>query len=222
MAKVVSQAGGKPKVVVLAGSVPVQLPAEKSGPDASRFDPHWWHDPYNAMAAVQQIRSTLSAALPGSRAAFARNARAYVTRLGTLNSKIIGCLGTIPEPRRRLVTDHDAFDYFARRYDIKAVGAVIPSQTTQAQPSAGATARLIRLIRHEHVPAIFPESSLNPALAKTIARETGASSDYTLYGDTLGPKGSSGATYLTMEAANAEAMAAGFTGGQFRCNISVP
>ena len=222
MSKVVSQAGGKPKVVVLAGSVPVHLPGEKSGPDASKFDPHWWHDPYNAMAAVQQIRSTLSTALPGSRTTFARNAQAYVKKLGTLNTKIIGCLGTIPGPRRMLVTDHDAFDYFARRYDIKVVGTVIPSQTTQAQPSAGATARLVRLIRREHVPAIFPESSLNPALARTIARETGATAGYTLYGDTLGPKGSSGATYLTMEAANAEAMAAGFTGGQFRCNITVP
>ena len=100
---------------------------------------------------------------------------------------------------------------------------MIPSQTTQAQPSAGATARLVRLIRREHVPAIFPESSLNPALAKTIARETGATADYTLYGDTLGPEGLPGATYLTMEAANAEAMAAGFTGGRSSgCNIQRP
>jgi zinc/manganese transport system substrate-binding protein len=55
-------------------------------------------------------------------------------------------------------------------------------------------------------------------LAKTIASETGASSNYTLYGDTLGPEGSSGATYLAMEAANANAMIEGFTGGQRKCS----
>jgi zinc/manganese transport system substrate-binding protein len=54
-----------------------------------------------------------------------------------------------------------------------------------------------------------------------VARETGASSDYTLYGDTLGPAGSSGSTYLSMEAANASAMVRGFTGGKVRCRITV-
>jgi len=56
------------------------------------------------------------------------------------------------------VTDHDAFGYFADRYGIQVVGAVIPSQTTQAQPSAGEIAHLIALIRREHVKAVFPES----------------------------------------------------------------
>ena len=65
--------------------------------------------------------------------------------------------------------------------------------------------------------AVFPESSINPKLAETIASETGASSDYTLYGDTLGPSGSPGATYVGMERANAQAMVRGFTGGQRSC-----
>jgi ABC-type Zn uptake system ZnuABC Zn-binding protein ZnuA len=127
----------------------------------------------------------------------------------------------VPPAERKLVTDHDAFGYFADRYGIRVVGAVIPSQSTQAQPSAGETARLIRLVRREDVRAIFPESSLSPRLAETVARETGASSDYTLYGDTLGPAGSSGSTYLSMEAANASAMVRGFTGGKVRCRITV-
>ena len=96
---------------------------------------------------------------------------------------------------------------------------MIPSQTTQSQPSARDTARLIALIEREHVKAVFPESSMNARLAQTIARETGASADYTLYGDTLGPKGSAGATYLSMEAANANAMVAGFSGGRVRCTL---
>ncbi|MFL6017504.1 MAG: metal ABC transporter solute-binding protein, Zn/Mn family, partial [Gaiellaceae bacterium] len=77
----------------------------------------------------------------------------------------------------------------------------------------GETARLIRLARREHVRAIFPEASVNPRLAQTIARATGASSRYALYGDTLAP----GQTYLEMERANADAMMRGFTGGERGC-----
>jgi ABC-type Zn uptake system ZnuABC Zn-binding protein ZnuA len=117
------------------------------------------------------------------------------------------------------VSDHDAFGYFARRYGIAIVGAVIPSQTTQAQASAADLKRLIELIRREHVRAVFPESSLSPKLAQQIARETGARASYTLYGDTLGASDSAGATYLSMERANADAMTRGFTGGARGCRI---
>ena len=97
-------------------------------------------------------------------------------------------MGRVAPAARKLVTDHDAFDYFARRYAITVVGAVIPSQSTQAQPSAGDVARLTRLIRREGVKAVFPESSINAKLAQAIARQTGATSRHTLYGDTLGPR----------------------------------
>jgi zinc/manganese transport system substrate-binding protein len=129
-------------------------------------------------------------------------------------------MARVPATRRKLVTDHDAFGYFAHRYGIDVVGAVIPSQTTQAQPSAGDLAKLTKVIEREHVQAIFPESSINPKLADAIARETGASADHTLYGDTLGTAGSKGATYLGMEAANADAMVRGFTGGARGCAIA--
>ncbi len=125
----------------------------------------------------------------------------------------------MPPAERKLVTDHDAFGYFARRYGIRVIGAAIPSQSTEAQPSAGATASLVALIEREHVRAIFPESSLNAGLVEAIARETGATADATLYGDTLGAKDSAGATYLGMERANADAMARGFTGGRVRCAL---
>jgi zinc/manganese transport system substrate-binding protein len=220
MDKVVSQAGGNPRVVVLGERVPVRLPGERSGPEASTYDAHWWHDPRNAEAAVRAIRDALASADPASRATFDRNARRYLGRLRRLDRGVAACLATVSPASRKLVTDHDAFGYFAHRYGIQVVGAVIPSQTTQAQPSAGKTAQLIALVRREHVRAIFPESSLNPRLAQTIARETGASSDYTLYGDTLGPHGSSGATYLAMEAANAGAMVRGFTAGRKRCRLA--
>jgi zinc/manganese transport system substrate-binding protein len=100
------------------------------------------------------------------------------------------------------------------------VGAVIPARTTQAQPSAGELSRLAAIIERERVKAVFPESSVNPRLARAIARQTGASADYQLYGDTLGPAGSDGATYVQSEAHNADAMVRGFTGGERGCPIA--
>jgi ABC-type Zn uptake system ZnuABC Zn-binding protein ZnuA len=221
MDKVIDEAGGSPTVVVLGTRVPVKLPGETSGPEASRYDPHWWHDPRNAIEAVGQIRDALIRVDGKHAAVYRRNAARYVARLRGLDRGIATCIARVPKSQRKLVTDHDAFGYFAKRYGITVLGAVIPSQTTQAQPSARDTARLIALIKREHVKAIFPERSVNPKLAQTIGRETGASAGYTLYGDTLGPDGSSGETYLSMEAANANAMAAGFSGGRVRCSIPV-
>ena len=128
-------------------------------------------------------------------------------------------MDAIPPAQRKLVTDHDAFGYFARRYGLDVVGAVIPSQSTSAQPSARELRDLVRTIESEHVRAVFPERSVNPKLAEAIAAQTGARADLRLYGDTLGPAGSSGATYLSMERANADAIVDGLSGGRVRCPI---
>lgn len=215
--QVVSDSGSDAEVVDLGAAVPERLPGESSGAEASRYDPHWWHDPRNAEAAVAAIERHLAAADPSHRREFERNARAYLAKLRQLDAGIARCMNTVPARRRKLVTDHDAFGYLANRYGIEVVGAVIPSQTTQAQPSAKDLSALANLIERERVKAIFPESSLSPKVAEAIADQTGASADYTLYGDTLGPEGSSGATYLTMEAANANAMVRGFTDGRRGC-----
>ncbi len=208
--KVVGSAGGRPLGVSLGQLVSVQPHGD--------LNPHWWHDPRNAEAAVRTIREVLIHVDPKDEQLFARNAARYVAQLRALDHQIAACFAKVPRAERKLVTSHDAFGYFAARYGIQVIGAVIPSQTTQAQPSAGDVARLIALIRREHVKAIFPESSINPQLADQIARETGATSRYTLYGDTLGPKGSPGATYIGMERANADAMVRGFTGGREGCS----
>ena len=219
MGTVLSNAGGSPKVVDLGAKVPVRLAGESDGPEASRYDPHWWHDPRNAEAAVAAIRDALVAADPKAAGTYRANAAAYLGRLRALDAGIRACLARVPVAQRKLVSDHDAFGYFAHRYGIAVVGAVIPSQTTQAQASAKDIAALVRLVRRERVHAIFPESSLSKKLAQQIARESGARADYTLYGDTLGPKGSAGATYLSMEQANANAMTRGFTAGARGCRI---
>jgi ABC-type Zn uptake system ZnuABC Zn-binding protein ZnuA/ABC-type Mn2+/Zn2+ transport system permease subunit len=215
--QIVSDSGSDAEIVDLGAIVPERRPGESSGAEASRYDPHWWHDPRNAEAAVVAIERHLAAADPSHRRQFERNARAYLAKLRALDAGIAGCMNSVPPARRKLVTDHDAFGYFADRYGIEVVGAVIPSQTTQAQPSAKDLSALAQLIEREQVKAIFPESSLSPKVAEAIASQTGATADYSLYGDTLGPEGSSGATYLTMEAANANAMVRGFTDGRRGC-----
>jgi len=217
--QVVSDSGSDAEVVDLGSVVPIRLPGEDSGEEASEYDPHWWHDPRNAEAALREIERALVAADPAHRSAFERNAEAYLAELRALDRGIARCVGSVPAPQRKLVTDHDAFGYFAHRYGIQVVGAVIPSQTTQAQPSAQDLSELARTIEAEKVQAIFPESSLSAKVADAIARQTGASAEYTLYGDTLGPEGSGGDTYLGMEAANADALVRGFTGGERGCKL---
>ncbi len=219
MAKIVADAGGDPVVVTLSSSNVDRVPGQSSGSEASRYDPHWWHDPRNVEAAIPVIRDALTRANPGARATYAANAAAYVKQVRALDAGIRRCIATVPVAQRKLVTDHDAFGYFAKRYGIAIVGAVIPSQTTDAQSSAGSVAQLVDTIRREHVKAVFPETSVNAKLARAIASETGASPGHALYGDTLGPQGSPGATYLTMEQANADAMVRGFTGGAHGCAI---
>lgn len=208
---VLKQSGGHPSVASLAETAVTRRDD----------DPHWWHDPRNAEAAARAIQASFSDADPAHRAAYAANARAYVAKLRKLDRGIRACMARIPAPERKLVTDHDAFDAFADRYGIDVVGAVLPSQSTQGQASARAVSKLSALIHREGIKAIFPESSINPKLAEAIARQTGATARYTLYGDTLGPAGSDGATYLSMEAHNADAMARGFSGGARGCRIDV-
>jgi ABC-type Zn uptake system ZnuABC Zn-binding protein ZnuA len=210
--QLVGEAGGRrPPVVTIA---PAHTPFRRAG------DPHWWHDPRNMAAAVPVIRAALQRVAPGSAGAIGRRAAAYVRELRALDAGIAACVRAVPPGERTLVTSHDAFGYFARRYGIRVVGAVIPAQTSEAQPSAGQVSRLARLVRADHVRAIFPESSLNPKLAQALADATGARASLTLYGDTLGPEGSAGDTYLKMELANARAMVEGFTGGARTCRIS--
>lgn len=217
--QIVSDSGSGATIVDLGTYVPDRLPGEDSGAEASRFDPHWWHDPRNAEAAVREIERQLAAADPAHRRLFQRNAEAYLRKLRALDAGIAHCVESVPPAQRKLVTDHDAFGYFAHRYGIEVVGAVIPSQTTQGQPSAKDVSELIALIEKEKVKAVFPESSVSSKVAEAIASQTGASAEYTLYGDTLGPAGSPGSTYLGMEAANADAMVRGFTGGRQGCRI---
>jgi ABC-type Zn uptake system ZnuABC Zn-binding protein ZnuA len=180
-------------------------------------DPHWWQDPRNAEAAVKAIRDAVVKADPGGRAAYERNADAYLGKLRTLDTAVAACLGELPRDQRKLVTTHDALGYYAARYGLEVIGAVIPSLSSQAQPSSKDVGELVDQIRREKVKAIFPESSLNSKLERAVARESGAAVGAKLWADTLGPEGSSGETYVGSIEANTRAIASGLSGGAVSC-----
>jgi zinc/manganese transport system substrate-binding protein len=206
LSDVIDNAGGDAQVVTLIDSV-----------RQVEDDPHWWQDPTNGVRAVDAIRAALSKADPDGRPVFARNAARATKALRALDRRIAACVERVPPAKRKVVTTHDALGYFARRYGVEVVGAVIPSLSTQAQASAGDVQRLVEQIRREGVEAVFPESSVNPDIERAIAREAGARIGDPLYADSLGPEGSPGETYAGALAADAAALVRGMSGGRVDC-----
>jgi zinc/manganese transport system substrate-binding protein len=193
----------------------------RSGGEGEDVDPHWWQDPRNAERAVEAIRDELVRVDPEAAAAYRRNAARYLARLERLDRQTAACIDELPARARALVTTHDALGYYADRYGLEVIGAVIPSLSTQAQPSARDVQRLVDQIERIGVKAIFPESSINPKLERAVARESGARTGAPLWADTLGPSGSGGATYVESIAANTAAIVEGLSGGSIECRPAV-
>jgi ABC-type Zn uptake system ZnuABC Zn-binding protein ZnuA len=123
---------------------------------------------------------------------------AYNAQLDQMDQQVRGIFNQVPQAQRKLVTNHDAFRYLAKRYGLTIVGAVIPSISDTAEPSAKDINDLIETIKKEQVKAIFAESSANPKVAQQVAKETGVKIVDNLYGDTLGAPGNEADTYLKM------------------------
>ena len=136
-------------------------------------DPHWWQDPLNADRAVVAIRDALIQADPDGASAYRTNAASYRRRLRALDRGVAACIARVPRAQRKLVTTHDALGYYADRYGLAVVGALIPSLSSQAQPSARDIGALVEQIEDEGVRAVFPESSLDTRLERAVARESG-------------------------------------------------
>jgi ABC-type Zn uptake system ZnuABC Zn-binding protein ZnuA len=161
-------------------------------------DPHVWFDPTLVQTMVTTIANALAKVDPASAGTYQANAKAYGDQLTRLDGQLKGIFNQMPKEQRKLVTNHDAFRYLARRYDLTIVGAVIPSISDTAEPSAKQVNDLIDTIKKEGVKAIFAETSANPKVARQVAKETGIAIIDTLYADTLGPPGSTADTYLKM------------------------
>jgi ABC-type Zn uptake system ZnuABC Zn-binding protein ZnuA len=175
-------------------------------------DPHWWHDPTLFQRAATALAARLAEVDPDHAAAYRANAERYVGELRRMDAADRRLIACVPAAERKLVTNHDAFGYFAAHYGLTVVGSVIPSLSTAAQPSAQELAALIQRIRQQHVRAIFTESSIKPQLEQQIGREAGVRVYANLYGDTLGPSGSPGATYIGMERSNVQNVVTGLLG----------
>lgn len=212
LADLIDNAGGDAPTVELMDAV-----RTIEGDDDHGADAHWWQDPRNAIAAVEAIEAALIGADPAGRGEYRAHADAYVERLRTLDRDVAACIEEIPPAQRKLVTTHDALGYYADRYGIEVVGALIPSLSTAAQPSAGDIRELVDQIREQDVEAIFPESSIDPRLERAVARETRATVGRPLWADTLGPAGSGGATYIQSIQSNTAALVEGLTAGTTHC-----
>jgi ABC-type Zn uptake system ZnuABC Zn-binding protein ZnuA len=162
-------------------------------------DPHVWQDPDNAKAMVHNIATAFAAADPDHRANYTAKEAAYTAELDRLDTEIAGEIAGLAN--KKVVTNHDAFGYYIDHYGLEFVGSIIPSFDSQAELSAQDISNIVRLIKTAGVKAVFSESSLPPKTAEAIGRDAGVTvvaGDDALYGDSLGPPGSDGDTYLKM------------------------
>jgi zinc/manganese transport system substrate-binding protein len=163
------------------------------------LDPHVWHDARNAMHIVEVIRDQLAELDPAKAEKYKANAAAYLQQLKDLDGWIVQTVATLPASERKLVTSHDTFGYFARRYGFQVLGSGLESFSTEASdPSAADFAKLCDAIKAAKVPAIFAENVQNPKLMERLAKEAGVRLGPPLFTDALGKAGSEGATYAKM------------------------
>ena len=162
-------------------------------------DPHIWQDPRNAMVMATNIERGLARVDPSSAGFYQRQLAAYLNDLQNLDAWVER--QTAGLANRKLVTNHDAFGYYLDRYHLELVGSVIPSFDSSAELSGRDIRDLVARIKATGVKAVFSETSLPPRAAETIGREAGVkvvTGTDALYGDSLGPPGSDGASYYMM------------------------
>ncbi|ACK66492.1 periplasmic solute binding protein [Rippkaea orientalis PCC 8801] len=165
-------------------------------------DPHVWGDAKNVIKMVEVIRDKLIELSPEDASIFKQNAAILITELERLDSWIIEQIKTIPEAQRKLVTTHDAFQYYAKAYGLQVIGTLI-GISTEEQPSAQTVKNLTEEIKKSKVTSIFAETTINPALITTVAQEAGVKlAPNPLYADSIGAPESEGDSYVKMLRAN--------------------
>ncbi len=217
-----SAGGDTPLVPVSAGVAAIEMDdehdedgeREEDDHDHAEGDPHTWTDPANVIVWAENIAAAFSALDPANEDVYRANATDYIEELRALDATIAEQVTRISPEARKLVTNHETFGYFARRYGFEVVGAVYLGTSQLAEPAAGDLARLIETIRAEEVPAIFVETTVSDALAQVIVEEVGHEvSVYTLYTDSLGAPGSGADSYIGMMRANIDSIVEGLAGG---------
>ncbi|PWR23263.1 metal ABC transporter solute-binding protein, Zn/Mn family [Zavarzinia compransoris] len=208
-----------PVVVASKGITPREMAGEDEGHeehaghddhgdhdhDHGNVDPHAWQDIGNVLAYVDTIAAALEAADPADRDAYAANAAAYKAKLAALDARVKAAIGALPAERRKIITSHDAFGYFAAAYGLTVLAP--QGVSTESEASAKGVAQLIRQIKQEKAPAVFLENITDPRLIEQIAKETGARIGGTLYSDALSGATGPASTYIAMFEHNLAALA---------------
>ena len=171
----------------------------------SDVDPHAWQDLSNALYYVDNIAQALAKADPAGQGVYQANAARTKQAIVALDGELKTALNSIAKERRRVVTTHDAFGYFARAYGIAFISPV--GVNTDAEPSAADVGRIIKQIRREKIPAVFMESISDPRLLERIRQESGARIGGVLYSDSLSKADGPAPTYLEMMRHNARTLA---------------
>jgi ABC-type Zn uptake system ZnuABC Zn-binding protein ZnuA len=179
--KLSASAGATTQLVKVGDHFP-SLQLEEEGQMVQ--DPHWWHSVSNVERATRVIRDALIEVDPADKDVFTKNADVYLARLIALDEWVREKVAELPRDKRKLVTSHDAFQYFAKDYGFTIQS--IEGISTDQEPSAKQVNDLIETIRKEGVKAIFLEDKLNPKVSAEITRDTGATIGGTLYADGLG------------------------------------
>ena len=159
-------------------------------------DPHAWQDLRLGQVYLRNIAAGLVAADPAGEATYRRNAEGCAARLTALDAWVRAQVGTVPQDRRRVVTSHDAFGYFAAAYGIEFLAP--QGVSTESEPSAADVARLIRQIREQRITAVFLENMANPATIRRVAAEARVQVGGRLFADALSVADGPAPTYEAM------------------------
>jgi zinc/manganese transport system substrate-binding protein len=192
------QASGSKASIVTAtqGIAPLKL-----GSDA---DPHAWQSVANAKIYVVNIRDALVAADPADAEAFKANAENYLTKLDALDREVRQAIAQIPPGRRKVISTHDAFGYFAAGYGIAFIAPL--GVSTESEVSARDIAGIITQVKKSGIPAVFLENISDDRLMRRISAETGARVGGTLYSDALTDEKGVAPTYIDMVRHNIKAL----------------
>lgn len=203
-----AQSAGVPALAVGEHVDPISYTSDAA---VGRPDPHFWTDPKRVRVAVEAIAAAVVEHVGGVDAAAIRaNTDRYLAELDRLDQWVGEQFAGIPAERRKLVTNHHVFGYLAQRFGFQVIGAVIPSGTTLASPSASDLSALADAIRAAGVGAIFADSSQPDKLARVLAAHAGLHVQViALYTESLTEPGGGAGTFLEMTRANTSAIVRG-------------
>lgn len=190
--ELIENSGTKAKVVTITEGIQA-ITSEKY---KNSTDPHAWMDARHGLTYIENVKNALVTLDPDNADIFEFNYKLYRQQLEDLDLFIKAEIEKIPEAQRILITSHDAFQYYGRRYGIQLES--ILGTSTDAEEQTSDIIRLNKVIQESQVPAIFVESTINPKLLKQIAKDNDIAIGGELYADSLGDEQSPAATYIDM------------------------